>query len=122
LVEGNKLDLSLYSPTSRKIDPDTMEHRDVREVGAERICVQTWHELAIERVLLENGFTPQQVKLSQTQIISRALYPASELATSKWIRENSAICELTQYPAEKINKDKLYRSEEHTSELQSREK
>lgn len=110
LVEGNKLDLSLYSPTSRKIDPDTMEHRDVREVGAERICVQTWHELGIERVLLENGFTPQQVKLSQTQIISRALYPGSELATSKWIRENSAICELTQYPAEKINKDKLYRN------------
>jgi len=32
-----------------------------------------------------------------------------ELATSKWIKENSAICELTGFPIEKMNKDRLYR-------------
>jgi len=32
-----------------------------------------------------------------------------ELATSKWIKENSAICELTGLSIEKMNKDRLYR-------------
>jgi hypothetical protein len=38
------------------------------------------------------------------------VYPASELETSRWIQENSAVCEVTGYPLEKITKDKLYKS------------
>jgi hypothetical protein len=33
----------------------------------------------------------------------------SELCTSRWIKENSSVCELTGYPVEKITKDQLYR-------------
>jgi len=44
----------------------------------------------------------------QTHIISRAVYPASEFETSRWIRENSAICEITGYDIEQITKDRLY--------------
>lgn len=36
--------------------------------------------------------------------------PFSENRTTKWIKENSAICEITGYPIEKIAKDKLYGS------------
>ena len=32
------------------------------------------------------------------------------MATTKWIKENSAITELTGYPLEKMNKDRLYKS------------
>ena len=45
-----------------------------------------------------------------TQVISRAVYPGSELATSKWIKDNSAICDITGYDIDKITKDKLYQS------------
>ena len=45
-----------------------------------------------------------------TQVISRAVYPGSELATSKWIKENAAICDITGYDVNKITKDKLYQS------------
>ena len=110
IVSENRLDLSLFSPKNRKIDPDTMWHSDVREFGAERMCYNIFRELKIGEVLAKNGFTPDQVKLSQTQIISRAVYPSSELASTKWIQENSAVCELTGYPIEQINKDKLYRN------------
>ena len=41
-------------------------------------------------------------------MVSRAVYPASELATTRWIKENSAVCELTGYDIDKISKDKLY--------------
>jgi hypothetical protein len=49
------------------------------------------------------------VKLAQSHIIARAVYPASELETARWIKENSAICEVTGYDIGKINKDQLYR-------------
>jgi len=36
------------------------------------------------------------------------VYPASELETSRWIKENSSVCELVGYDIEKITKDRLY--------------
>ena len=56
------------------------------------------------------GFSEEVTRLAVTQIISRAVYPASELETARWIRENSAVCEVTGYPLKKITKDKLYKS------------
>jgi transposase len=110
IVKDKRLDLTLHSPTSRHIDADTMRHSNVREIGAEWICHQTLEELGISRVLAEAGFTPDQIQLAATQIVSRAVYPASELKTAFWIRENSAIGELTGYDCQTITKDKLYES------------
>lgn len=56
------------------------------------------------------GFSEEQIQLATTQIVSRAVYPASELKTASWIKENSAVCELTGYDCQKITKDKLYES------------
>lgn len=109
IKEEKKLDLTLFDAKSRMVDADTIEHKNVREIGSEWMCYNTWQELGIDQVLEANGFTGQEIKFAQTQVISRAVYPASELATSKWILENSAICELTGFPIEKINKDRLYR-------------
>ena len=50
------------------------------------------------------------MQLAMPQVISRAVYSGSELATSKWIKENSAICDITGYDVNKITKDKLYQS------------
>ena len=82
----------------------------MREIGSEWICHQTLQELGIDQVLGEAGFTEEQIKFAATQIVSRAIYPASELKTTSWIKENSAICELTGYDQSKITKDKLYES------------
>ncbi|MDR0505985.1 MAG: hypothetical protein LBH32_04085 [Dysgonamonadaceae bacterium] len=56
------------------------------------------------------GFSEEEVNLASTQIIARAVYPASELETARWIQENSAVCDITRYPIDKITKDKLYKS------------
>jgi transposase len=110
IIKDKRLDLTLHSPTSRQIDADTMRHSNVREIGSEWICHQTLEELGISKVLAEAGFTEEQIKLAATQIVSRAVYPASELKTASWIKENSAIGELTGYDCQKITKDKLYES------------
>ena len=102
--------ITLHSPASRQINADTLRHSNVREIGAEFICHQTLEELGICQVLANAGFSEEQVKLAATQIVSRAVYPASELKTASWIKENSAVCELTGYDCDKITKDKLYES------------
>lgn len=110
IVAGQKLDVTIYNANSRKVCIDTIRHKDVREIGTEWMCYNTWHQLGIDQVLEKNDFSELEIQLAQTQVISRAAYPASELATSKWIKENSAISELTGYPLDKMNKDRLYKS------------
>lgn len=109
MVALGKVDLSIYAKDSRQIDADTIVHKDVREVGSEWLCHNTWEKLKLNELLAEQGFSEQDISFAQTQILSRAIYPGSELASSKWIKENSAICEITGFPIEKVNKDRLYR-------------
>ena len=110
LVESKKIDIVSAEKLKRMVHVDTIKHNNVREVGAEWMCYNTWDKLQLTQFLLSQGWTSQQAALAATQIISRAVYPASELKTSRWIKENSAITELTGYDVEKITKDKLYQS------------
>ena len=110
ILKNKRLDFTLYSPVSRHINADSMRHNNVREIGTEWMCHQTVVELGISEVLAKAGFSEEQIKLAVTQIVSRAVYPASELKTASWIRDNSAIGELTEYDCQNITKDQLYQS------------
>lgn len=99
-----------FEKSKRMIDADTMKHKDAREIGAEWMCYQAVEQLGIAQKLEELSWGEEQIKLAVTQIISRAVYPYSEYRTSRWIKENSAVCEITGYSVEKITKDKLYKS------------
>jgi hypothetical protein len=90
------------------IDTDTVENKDIREAGADWLCMQAIDQLDISSFLKTKDWSKEQIQLALTHMVSRATYPASELRTSEWIKQNSAICELTGYAAEKITKDKLY--------------
>lgn len=107
LVADKKIDID---KAHRQVDVATMQHSNVREIGAEWICYNTWDKLQITGFLQSQGWTETQIQLAATQVISRAVYPASELKTTSWIKENSAICEVTGYDMEQITKDKLYQS------------
>lgn len=113
MVASKKIDPQHGAKLEKMVCADSLTHSNVREIGCEHICHQTWEKLELSQLLLSKGWTQQQVQLAATQIISRAVYPASELATTRWIKENSAVCELTGYDSEKITKDKLYQSALH---------
>jgi hypothetical protein len=91
------------------IDINSIRSKDVKEVGAEWLSYQAVNQLQIGNFLANQGWNSDDIKLALTHIISRAVYPASELETTRWIKENSAVCEVTGYDAESITKDKLYR-------------
>ena len=93
----------------QKIDINSIRHKDVREIGPEWMSYQAIGQLQVSQFLDHQGWSQDDIKLAMTHIISRAVYPASELETTRWIKENSSVCEVTGYDIEKITKDQLYR-------------
>jgi hypothetical protein len=90
------------------IDLNTLKNKDVREVGAEWMCYQAIKQLGIKEFLSGKGWEEEKTNLALTHLISRAVYPASEYKSSRWIKENSSVCEVTGYDIKKITKDRLY--------------
>ncbi len=88
----------------------SIKHKEAKEIGTEWICANTWNQLQLTELFKALGWSEEKIQLAMTQVISRAVYPCSELATSKWIKDNSAICDITGYDVHKITKDKLYQS------------
>ena len=93
----------------QSIDINSIRNKDVREVGAEWLAYQTLTQLELDSFLENQKWSEQDIKLAQSHIISRAVYPASELETARWMRENSSVCELTGLDIDKLTKDQLYR-------------
>lgn len=110
ILTSRKFDLDASPTPSRMVNMDTLQHSNAREIGAENIAYQTWEKLQLTPLLLSVGFTPEQAMFAATQVVSRAVYPASELKTARWIKENSAVCELTGYDLNQVTKDRLYKS------------
>ena len=107
IKEKQRLDITVGKDYHR-VDTDTVKNKNIKEIGSEWLCMQALEQLDITSFLTLKGWPPEHIQLALTHIVSRATYPASELRTSQWIKENSAVCELTAYPIEKITKDKLY--------------
>ena len=92
----------------QKIDMQSINNKDVREVGAEWLCFQTLERLGVGELLRQNRFSEEETNLALSHIVSRAVYPASELKTVSLMQENSSICELTKLDPRLITKDRLY--------------
>jgi len=90
------------------VDLSTLKNKDAREIGAEWLCKQSFDQLEIGDFLRGEGWDKQTISLATTHIINRAVYPASELKTVSFIKENSAISEITGFDKNKITKDSLY--------------
>ena len=114
LVSENKLDIvrDIHRKEAgkdwQKIDMQSINNKDVRELGAEWISLQTLRRLGIDTFLEAHDFTEEEIRLSLSHIVSRAVYPASELKTVSFMQENSSICELTGLSKQSITKDRLY--------------
>jgi len=107
-AEKKEKKVSTSGKDVQMIDLNSIRNKDVREIGAEWMSYQALRQLRLVEFLESHGWSEDQIRLAQTHLISRAVYPASELETTRWIKENSAVCEITGYDIEKITKDRLY--------------
>jgi transposase len=93
----------------QRIDMNSVENRDVRELGAEWLCLQTIRQLGIDRYLETHGWSDPDRDLALAHIVCRTVYPASELKTLRYMKENSSIGELLGLNMDEVTKDRLYR-------------
>lgn len=117
MVEEKRIDVLQDKPKKKPyakakdleiIDLNSIRNKDIREIGAEWMSYQAIEQLQIRSFLERQSWSDQDMRLAQTHIICRAVYPVSEFETSRWIKNNSAVCEVTGYDIKKITKDKLY--------------
>jgi len=99
------------------IDINSIEYDEVREIGAEWLCLQAIEELGIESFLKSENWNEQAINKALTLIISRAVYPASEYRTSQWIALNSAVSELVYKEHRHISHQQLYNTGDNLYEL-----
>lgn len=78
----------------QKIDMGSIKNKDVREAGAEWLSIHAASQLRLKEFFKSAGFTEEEGNLALSHIVSRAVYPASELKTVSFMQENSSICEL----------------------------
>ncbi len=92
-----------------RVDLNCLEHEDVRGLGAEWLCRQSFDKLGLTNFLThEAGFSELSANMAQMHIISRAVFPASEHKTAQKIKNNSAVSGLFRVPMNKVNRFKLY--------------
>lgn len=88
-----------------------------RSVGAEHICLGTVKKLGIEAFLRSRGWKGADISLALLQIVARAVYPYSEYRTVRYLRENSALCEMFDINPKSIGWNDLYDSAKRLYEV-----
>lgn len=94
----------------RKVDINSMESEDIRELGAEWLCEQTVKQLGLSSYLAQQGWGEKEIQIGVSHLIARAVYPASEHKTAQWMQESSSVLELNNLEATKINRHHLYQA------------
>jgi hypothetical protein len=108
ILKKHRYDIKNGKADWQLVDIDTVKNKDAREVGPGWLCKQALDQLGISNFLRTAQWPEEKINLAAPHIISRTVYPASELKTVNFIKGNSAICELTGYDKKKLTKDKLY--------------
>ena len=98
MIAKKTIDRTTMAAQHQMVKVSSIKHKDAREIGTEWICANTWNQLKLTELFNSLGWQEEKIQLAMTQVVSRAVYPGSELATSKWIKDNSAVCEKKLHP------------------------
>jgi len=81
-----------------------------RSYGPEFVTHSTWNELNLPKKLKALGFTAKERSLAEGIVAGRLIEPASELATWEWLKNRTAIGELTEESLDNVKLTSVYRS------------
>ncbi len=88
--------------------PSSLRQTDVREAGAARLLDLLAGQLGLRECLQQAGLRPRHVRLGCAQILARALHPASERETLRWLQHDSALPELLGLRPADLSSNSLY--------------
>ena len=103
------LSKNVYGSDFVSVDINSIENDQAREIGCEGVCFQALEELGLGDFLRQQKWCEKDIKLSYLHIIAKACYPASELRTEGWLKNNSGLAELLGMNAAEISRFDLYK-------------
>lgn len=92
----------------RTVDLNSLEHQQIRQVGAEHAGYEILKQLGFEQLLFELNFNRKQINTAIGSIIGRLAAPGSERATHKYLQTQSALDELLGCNFQDLSLDHLY--------------
>ena len=82
----------------QKVDVNSIYNEDSRSFGGEWLSLQMLESSGLFDFLLQNMSDKEMAKLVSVEIISRMIHPSSELETSRWLDNESCLCEILSLP------------------------
>ncbi len=92
----------------RAVDLNSLEHQQIRQIGAEHTGYEILKQLGFEQLLFELDFNRKQINTAIGSIIGRLAAPGSERATHKYLQTRSALDELLGCNFQDLSLDHLY--------------
>lgn len=108
MIREKKIDIAKGDKEIETVDIKTLKNKNIREAGAEWLTLQALGQLGIASYLSSRNWNDQDISLALSHIVSRAIYPASELKTVRYMQENSSVCEFAGFDTKVLTKDRLY--------------
>ncbi len=90
------------------IDVQSIQNMESRSLGPELIAAQAWELLEFDKILGECGFNKKEQALAAAAIWGRLIKPGSDLATWRWLREESSLSEFFPADISRVHKDRIY--------------
>jgi transposase len=90
------------------VDINSIDHQQIRQIGAEHACVELLRQLGLEQLLKELSFNHKQINTAIGSIIGRLISPGSERSTHKYLQTQSALDELLGCDFQQLKLDNLY--------------
>lgn len=98
------------SPDYHTVDVDTMDHHDVRSVGAEHVVYETMKTLGLPDLFGVLGFNRPALDAAVGVIAARLIAPSSERATHIWLQNKSAVDDLLEADFKSLSQDRVYKA------------
>jgi len=82
----------------QKVDVNSITNEDSRSFGGEWLSGQMLDSSGLFHFISQNIDNEEIAKLISVEIISRMIHPSSELETSRWLENESSLCEMLSLP------------------------
>ncbi len=92
----------------KAVDLNSASSRIFRSLGAELVGHHFWNELKLGELFAKLGFSERERALAEGVILGRLIKPGSDLATFRWLSNQSSVLELSEANLKKIKKDEVY--------------
>lgn len=96
-------------PQQVAIDTDRVSTEEHREAGPVHVGYQFYQLLNVDNILKDAGISKRGRVLSCAMVLARLIYPCSELAMPKWIRQ-TALSDILGEDFQELEENALYRN------------